>query len=127
MKSPKADASQERILYDDLLQRPMGLLFLYHGTIRATLLVGAIFEGRVLPVAFSCFPYRWIRKGQNILEHALIVAVMSCFPPESRPLLILERGYARVALLQKRAQAGIPFLVRAKKNVGCTSRANPEP
>jgi len=210
VKSPKAAANQERILYDDLLHRLMDLLFLYHGTIRATLLknislltyalltlfhgarggngglsqaalarclpletsakgreqrlhrflansrltpevliplhvalvlgiqasgtiplildqttirgiqtllVGAIFEGRVLPVAFSCFTYHWIRKSQNILEHALIVAVMSCFPPESRPLLILDRGYARVALLKKLAQAGIPFLVRAKKNV----------
>jgi len=210
VKSPKAAANQERILYDDLLRRLMDLLFLYHGTIRVTLLkniglltyglltlfhgarggngwlsqaalarclpletsakgreqrlhrflanprltpevliplhvalvlgiqasgvvplildqttirgtqtllVGAIFEGRVLPVAFSCFTYHWIRKSQNILEHALIVTVMSCFPPESRPLLILDRGYARVALLQKLAQAGIPFLVRAKKNV----------
>jgi hypothetical protein len=71
----------------------------------------------VLPVAFSCFTYRLIRKSQNILEQSLIVAVMSCFPAESRPLLILDRGYARVALFQKLAQAGIPFLVRAKKNV----------
>ena len=220
MKSPKAAANQERILYDDLLRRLMDLLFLYPGTIRVTLLkniglltyglltlfhgarggngwlsqaalarclpletsakgreqrlhrflanprltpevliplhvalvlgiqasgvvplildqttirgtqtllVGAIFEGRVLPVAFSCFTYHWIRKSQNILEHALIVAVMSCFPPESRPLLILDRGYARVALLQKLAQAGIPFLVRAKKNVVVYFQANPEP
>ena len=210
MRSPKAPANQERILYDALLRRLMGLLFLYHGTIRVTLLknislltyalltlfhgarggngwlsqaalarclpletcakgreqrlhrflanprltpevliplhvalvlgiqssgsvplildqttirgiqtllIGAVFEGRVLPVAFSCFTYRLIRKSQNILEHALIVAVMSCFPAESRPLLILDRGYSRVALLQKLGQTGIPFLIRAKKNV----------
>jgi Transposase DDE domain len=210
VKSRKALANQEQILYDELLRKLMGLLFLYHGLIRVTLLrnialltyalltlfhgarggngwlsqaalarclplqtsakgreqrlhrflanprltpevliplhvalvlgiqasgsiplildqttirgiqtllVGAVFEGRVLPVAFSCFTYRWIRKSQNILEQSLIVAVMSCFPAESRPLLILDRGYARVALLQKLAQAGIPFLVRAKKNV----------
>jgi hypothetical protein len=210
VKSPKAPANQERILYDDLLRRLMGLLFLYQGMIRVTLLkniallthalltlfhgarggngwlskaalarclplqtgakgreqrlyrflanprltpevliplhvalvlgiqssgsiplildqttirgiqtllIGAVFEGRVLPVAFSCFTYQRIRKSQNILEHALIVTVMSCFPAERRPLLILDRGYARVALLQKLGQAGIPFLVRAKKNV----------
>jgi hypothetical protein len=94
-------------------------LILDQTTIRGiqTLLIGAVFEGRVLPVAFSCFTYHRIRKSQNILEHALIVAVMSCFPAESRPLLILDRGYARVALLRKLGQAGIPFLVRAKKNV----------
>ena len=210
MKFPKAPANQERILYDDLLRRLMGLLFLYQGMIRVTLLkniallthalltlfhgarggngwlskaalarclplqtgakgreqrlyrflanprltpevliplhvalvlgiqssgsiplildqttirgiqtllIGAVFAGRVLPVAFSCFTYERIRKSQNILEHALIVTVMSCFPAERRPLLILDRGYARVALLQKLGQAGIPFLVRAKKNV----------
>ena len=94
-------------------------LILDQTTVRSiqTLLIGAVFEGRVLPVAFSCFTYRLIRKSQNILEHSLILAVMSCFPAESRPLLILDRGYARVALLQKLAQTGIPFLVRAKKNV----------
>lgn len=82
-----------------------------------TLLIGLVFEGRVLPVAFSCFTYRMIQKSQNILEHALIVAVMSCFPVETRPLLIMDRGYARVTLLRHLLQEGIPFLVRAKKNV----------
>lgn len=82
-----------------------------------TLLIGLVFEGRVLPVAFSCFTYRMLQKSQNILEHALIVAVMSCFPVESRPLLIMDRGYGRVSLLQHLVQEGIPFLVRAKKNV----------
>lgn len=82
-----------------------------------TLLVGLVFEGRVLPVAFSCFTYRMIQKSQNILEHALILAVMSCFPVESRPLLILDRGYARAALLMNLLREGIPFLVRGRKNV----------
>lgn len=102
-------------------------LILDQTTIRGiqTLLIGAVFEGRVLPVAFSCFTYPWIRKSQNALEHALIVAVMSCFPAQSRPLLILDRGYARVALLQKLGQAGIPFLVRAKKNVVVSFQGQP--
>src|SRR4030043_441248 len=82
-----------------------------------TLLIGAVFEGRVLPVAFSCFTHAGIRKSQNLLEHALILTVMSCFPVESRPLLIMDRGYARVALLEKLRRGGGPFLVRAKAKV----------
>jgi hypothetical protein len=82
-----------------------------------TLLMGLVFEGRVLPVGFSCFTYQTLRKSQNILEHALVLAVMSCFPVESRPLLVMDRGYARANLLLKLLQEGIPFLVRTKKNV----------
>jgi len=94
-------------------------LILDQTTIRGiqTLLIGALFQGRVLPVAFSCFTHAGIRKSQNILEHALILTVMSCFPVESRPLLIMDRGYARVALLEKLRREGIPFLVRAKAKV----------
>ena len=94
-------------------------LILDQTTIRGiqTLLIGALFQGRVLPVAFSCFTHAGIRKSQNILEHALILTVMSCFPVESRPLLIMDRGYARVALLEKLRREGIPLLVRAKAKV----------
>lgn len=94
-------------------------LILDQTTIRGipTLLIGLVFEGRVLPVAFSCFTFRLIRKSQNILEHALIQAAMSCFPAPQRPWLIMDRGYARVGLLMQLGLEGIPFLVRAKKNV----------
>jgi hypothetical protein len=82
-----------------------------------TLLIGLVFEGRVLPIAFSCFMKKFIHKSQNILEHSLILAAMSCFPVEFRPLLILDRGYARVDLLMQLGQEGIPFLCRAKRSV----------
>ena len=82
-----------------------------------TLLIGLVFEGRVLPIAFSCFIKRFIHKSQNILEHSLILAAMSCFPVEVRPLLILDRGYTRVALLIHLHEEGIPFLCRAKRSV----------
>jgi len=82
-----------------------------------TLLIGVVFEGRVLPIAFTCFMKEFIHKSQNILEHSLILAAMSCFPVEFRPLLILDRGYARVALFIKFREEGIPFLCRAKRSV----------
>lgn len=82
-----------------------------------TLLIGLVYEGRVIPVAFSCFIYSRIQKSQNILEHALILAVMSCFPAKHRPWLIMDRGYARVGLLMKLGLEGIPFLVRTQRKV----------
>jgi hypothetical protein len=60
---------------------------------------------------------KFIHKSQNILEHSLILAAMSCFPVEFRPLLILDRGYARVALLIHFREEGIPFLCRARRSV----------
>jgi len=60
---------------------------------------------------------KFIHKSQNILEHSLILAAMSCFPVEFCPLLILDRGYARVALFMKFREEGIPFLCRAKRSV----------
>jgi hypothetical protein len=94
-------------------------LILDQTTIRGieTLLIGLVFSGRVLPVAFSCFTNDKIRKSRNALEHALIVAVMACFPPELRPVLVMDRGYARVSLLLQLRTAGIPYLIRAKSNV----------
>lgn len=82
-----------------------------------TLLIGLVYEGRVLPIAFSCFMKRQIHKSQNILEHSLILAAMSCFPVAYRPWLILDRGYARVSLLIRFRQEGIPFLCRATRAV----------
>jgi hypothetical protein len=82
-----------------------------------TLLIGLVFEGRVLPIAFSCFMNKFIHKSRNILEHSLILAAMNCFPIEFRPLLILDRGYARVSLFMDLRKEGIPFLCRATRSV----------
>jgi hypothetical protein len=82
-----------------------------------TLLVGLVFEGRALPVAFTCFSYEAIEKSQNAIERALMLTVAACFPPAYRPVLVMDRGYARAQLLPRLTSAGIPFLIRAPKNV----------
>src|SRR4030065_1782446 len=93
------------------LREPLPMI-LDQTTIRGieTLFIGLVFEGRVLPIAFSCFMEKFIHKSQNILEHSLILAAMSCFPVEFRPLLILDRGYDRGALLIHFREEGISFL-----------------
>ena len=82
-----------------------------------TLLIGLICEGRVLPVAFTCFVHDYVEKSKNVIEHALILMVAACFPVESRPVLVMDRGYARVGLLPQLQAAGIPFLIRCPRNV----------
>jgi hypothetical protein len=42
--------------------------------------MGLVFEGRVLPIAFSCFMKHLIHKSQNIPEQGLILAAMMSMP-----------------------------------------------
>jgi hypothetical protein len=80
-----------------------------------TLLAGVRVAGRILPVAFACFEYRMLRKSQNALEWALLLLVIASLPPGCTPLFVMDRGYARVALLTHLRQAGIPYLVRGRR------------
>jgi hypothetical protein len=92
-----------------------------------TLLIGVVFEGRVLPIAFSCFMKKFIHKSQNILEHSLILAAMSCFPVEFRPLLILDRGYAKKAFpfcAGRSVASWFTFRGRAKARLWVDLRSN---
>ncbi len=81
-----------------------------------TLLAGVRVAGRILPVAFACFEYASLRKSQNALEFALLLLVTASLPPGCTPLFVLDRGYARVALLAQLRQAGIPYLIRGRRN-----------
>lgn len=81
-----------------------------------TLLAGVRVAGRILPVAFACFEYATLRKSQNALEFALLLLVKASLPPRCTPLFVMDRGYARVALLAQLRQAGIPYLIRGRRN-----------
>ena len=81
-----------------------------------TLLAGVRVAGRILPVAFACFEYATLRKSQNALEWALLLLVTASLPPGCTPLFVMDRGYARAALLTHLRQAGIPYLVRGRRN-----------
>jgi len=81
-----------------------------------TLLAGVRVAGRILPVAFACFEYAALRKSQNALEWALLLLVSASLPSGCTPLFVMDRGYARAALLTHLRQAGIPYLIRGRRN-----------
>jgi hypothetical protein len=81
-----------------------------------TLLAGVRVAGRILPVAFACFEYATLHTSQNALEFALLLLVTASLPPGCTPLFVLDRGYARVALLAQLRRARIPYLVRGRRN-----------
>ncbi len=78
------------------------------------LMAGVLVANRVLPVAFHTFEYGSIPKSQNAIEGALLKLVVASLPPGCKPLFVMDRGYARVALLKELNAPGIPFLVRGR-------------
>lgn len=100
--------------------RPRGWVptVLDHTLLRGTptLLAGVRVAGRILPMAFACFEYATLRKSQNALELGLLLLVTGSLPPGCTSLFVMDRGYARVALLAQLRQAGIPQLVRGRRS-----------
>lgn len=82
-----------------------------------TIQVGAIFQGRVLPVAFTCFTYAQIHKSQNLIETTLLRLVAACFPAGTLPVFIADRAYGRSQLLSAFNSWGVWFILRSKRNV----------
>lgn len=80
------------------------------------IMAGVRFAGRVLPVAFACFEYEQIRKSQNNIESALLLLIVSCLPVGCKPVFVMDRGYARVALLAQLRKLHIPFLLRGRSS-----------
>lgn len=80
-----------------------------------TIMAGVRLVGRVLPVAFTCFTHKEIRKSQNIVESALLKLVAASLPAGCKPLFVMDRGYARAALLKELRLINIPFLIRGRR------------
>jgi hypothetical protein len=82
-----------------------------------TIKVGAIFQGRVLPLAFTCFLYEQIHKSQNLIETTLLRLVAACFPAGTLPVFIADRAYGRSQLLETFNRWEVWFILRSKRNV----------
>jgi hypothetical protein len=79
------------------------------------------FRGRALPIYFTLFRYADISHdpegSQNKIENEFIRAVVDLVPTTLTPLLLFDRGYARVSLLQFLATLPGKYVIRARKNV----------
>jgi len=76
--------------------------------------------GRAVPVAWVDCEYPWqtlTPPSQNTLERYLLTWLAEAAPPGVRLILVFDRGYARVALIQDRNRGRQPFLIRAGSKV----------
>jgi Transposase DDE domain len=76
--------------------------------------------GRAVPVAWIDFEYPWTSlrpPSQNFVELCLFAWLTEAAPPGVRLILVFDRGYARVALIQELNRTHQPFLIRGRGNV----------
>jgi hypothetical protein len=72
--------------------------------------------GRAVPVAWVDFEYpgqTLTPPSPNTVERCLLTWLTQAAPPGVRLILVLDRGYARVALIQDLNRGPQPFLIRA--------------
>ena len=79
------------------------------------------FRGRALPIAFQLFRYEEISQDewgtQHKLEEDFIRKVVENLPKSPPPLLLFDRGYARVSFFRFLESLDVKYVVRAPKNV----------
>jgi hypothetical protein len=79
------------------------------------------FRGRALPVYFKLFQHADIRHdpegSQNKLENQFVRELVALVPPGLGPLLLFDRGYARVSLLRLLDSLPVKYVIRTRKNV----------
>jgi hypothetical protein len=82
-----------------------------------TLMAGLIHRGRVLPVGFTCFVYRQLRRSQNTLETAFLHLIAAALPAGVRAVFTADRQYGRGQLLQGLNALGQLYILRGKSRV----------
>ena len=80
--------------------------------------LGTPYRGRVLPLGFRTWTYPLAKGSQPHLERIALADVATGLPAAVRPVWVLDRGYARVRLIQELTQVGELFIIRGLATVG---------
>src|SRR5207302_9698710 len=80
--------------------------------------LGTPYRGRVLPLGFRTWTYPLAKGSQPHLERIALADVATGLPAAVRPVWVLDRGYARVRLIQELTQVGELFIIRGLGTVG---------
>ena len=77
------------------------------------------FRGRAIPICFQVFRQQIFRQSdelsQNLLEDQFVRQVASLLPRSLRPVLLFDRGYARVPLMQLLDTLSVYWVIRVRK------------
>jgi len=77
------------------------------------------FRGRALPIYFDIFRRQDIRESdelsQNLLEDQFVQRLVALLPHELNPVLLFDRGYARVPLMELLDTLAVHWVIRVRK------------
>jgi len=74
-------------------------------------------EGRAIPVSMACFQYTQIKKSRNCIEDTFLLKLASSLPNGVKPVWIMDRGYARVSLMQLCRFNKWFYIIRGRRDV----------
>jgi len=83
------------------------------------IMAGIPYEGRCMPLAWIAFEYPMSLqcRSKNYMENIIINWIQEIFPKGINPLFIMDRGYARVGLVQMLNAAKQLYIIRSPRNV----------
>jgi len=74
-------------------------------------------EGRAIPLALETFEHAELERSQNLVEEDFLRRLAAALPQEVRFVLIMDRGYARAALLLVCRRQDWLFIIRGRSQV----------
>lgn len=74
-------------------------------------------EGRAIPLALETFEHAELNRSQNLLEEDFLRRLAGALPQGVRLVLIMDRGYARAALLLVCRKQDWMFVIRGRAQV----------
>lgn len=81
------------------------------------LVAGVVKRGRAVPVAWAVLGNRALYKSQNAFENGFFSWLAQALPEGVRAIVLLDRGFKRVSLVEHLRRCGLSFVIRTGGNV----------
>ena len=111
--------AQERLLRSVIGPRKRVLIAVDWTKVRQwSVLVAAVIQrGRAVPVLWSVMQAKSLYKSVNAFEHGFFSWLSQALPPGVEGVVLLDRGFKRVALVNHLKRCGLRFIIRTGGNV----------
>lgn len=78
---------------------------------------GVVARGRSIPVLWAVMDWKQVHKSQNAFENGFFTWLSQALPEGVEAVVLLDRGFKRVELIQHLRRCGLHFVIRTGGNV----------